>query len=179
MSPWWTPVIKEAIGGFVQDLFLSNNRTRPSRNLTMGESVATSILKFNGRAQRPPDSSCLRDDTTSFSRTTIWHWIRYSLDRTYHSSSLLSWHVLLSGQLFGAEFSTHCIWSLPFTVGKLIMTISSRLASLGMMTPSSLTTSYLMTCLSSRVEQLLAHGTSCPMVHITLLALSALPDGTK
>ena len=80
MSPWWTPVIKEAIGGFVQDLFLSNNRTRPSRNLTMGESATTSILTFNGRAQRPPDSSCLRDDTISFSRTTAWHWSRYSSD---------------------------------------------------------------------------------------------------
>ena len=29
----------------------------------MGDSVITSVLKFNGRAQRPPDSSCLRDDT--------------------------------------------------------------------------------------------------------------------
>ena len=119
MSPWWTPVIKEAIGGFVQDLFLSNNRTRPSRNQTMGESATTSILTFNGRAQRPPDSSCLRDDTTSFSRTTIWHWIRYSLDRAYYSSSLLNWHVLLSGQLFGAEFSTHCIWSFAIHSGEI------------------------------------------------------------
>ena len=58
-----TPVIKEAIGGIIRDFFSLNNRTRPSRSMTTGESVITSVLKFDGRAQRPPDSSLLRGDT--------------------------------------------------------------------------------------------------------------------
>ena len=75
----------------------------------MGESVTTSVLKFNGRAQRPPDSSCLWYDTQPplgqlsdtgpgthwmemISRhslgvthtfpfgTIVWHWNRHPLD---------------------------------------------------------------------------------------------------
>ena len=49
----------------------------------MGESVITSVLKFNRRAQRPPDSSCLRDDTISFSGNgSGTHWTEIA---TLHS----------------------------------------------------------------------------------------------